>query len=197
MQFIIYRHLCFLSIVRQIIGFFREDSLGVEHQIVALATRVRFPVLPLFCLSFLLSGVKGGPLRESNPWPLAPKARIIPLDQAAFFRHSVSRWLPTHDESRERGMFCGWKPPRSRGSMVERRTPDPKVAGSSPVVVTVFFFFSCLSGSDLVVMMSALHAESRGFKPRLSYSFCENRFGQRIEPLTRYLFVGAVAKPTV
>ena len=24
-----------------------------------------------------------GPLRESNPRPLAPKARIIPLDQAA------------------------------------------------------------------------------------------------------------------
>jgi hypothetical protein len=24
-----------------------------------------------------------GPLRESNPGPLAPKARIIPLDQAA------------------------------------------------------------------------------------------------------------------
>jgi hypothetical protein len=78
-------------------------------------------------------------------------------------------------KSHEQGIFCAWKPPRSRGSMVERRTPDPKVAGSSPVVVTVF---TLLSGSDLVVMMSALHAESRGFKPRLSYSFCKNRFGQ-------------------
>ena len=28
---------------------------------------------------------KNGPVRESNPGPLAPKARIMPLDQQAIF----------------------------------------------------------------------------------------------------------------
>ena len=33
----------------------------------------------------LLTREKQGPVRELNPGPLAPKARIIPLDQQALF----------------------------------------------------------------------------------------------------------------
>ena len=36
---------------------------------------------------------KEGPLRESNPGPLAPKARIIPLDQAANLKNWIFRLL--------------------------------------------------------------------------------------------------------
>ena len=32
---------------------------------------------------FILKREKMGPVRESNPGPLAPEARIIPLDQQA------------------------------------------------------------------------------------------------------------------
>ena len=35
-----------------------------------------------FC-GFVYYGEKKGPIRESNPGPLAPKARIMPLDQQA------------------------------------------------------------------------------------------------------------------
>ena len=34
-------------------------------------------------LSLLTKGYQRGPVRESNPGPLAPKARIMPLDQQA------------------------------------------------------------------------------------------------------------------
>ncbi len=36
------------------------------------------------CCELIIFRIKFGPLRESNSRPLAPKASIIPLDQAAF-----------------------------------------------------------------------------------------------------------------
>ena len=38
----------------------------------------------VYCDSFQKKQ-KNGPVRESNPGPLAPKARIMPLDQQAIF----------------------------------------------------------------------------------------------------------------
>ena len=79
--------------------------------------------------------MKKGPLRESNPWPLVPKTRIMPLDQAATQHISIS----PHDSFSHPDFKCHNCPcVRSRGSMVERRTPDPKVAGSNPVVIKYF-----------------------------------------------------------
>ena len=40
--------------------------------------------------------LKKGPVRESNPGPLAPKARIMPLDQQAILYISKGDFLANH-----------------------------------------------------------------------------------------------------
>ena len=47
------------------------------------AVRLRHEGRENYC-ELIIFSVKLGPLRESNSRPLAPKASIIPLDQAAF-----------------------------------------------------------------------------------------------------------------
>ena len=39
-----------------------------------------------------------GPVRESNPGPLAPKARIMPLDQQAFPGIWLCEWKSNYDD---------------------------------------------------------------------------------------------------
>ena len=50
-----------------------------------------------------LSYIGKGHLRESNPGPLPPKGRIIPLDQGAFNKDNASSGTRTRDTSLE-----GW-----------------------------------------------------------------------------------------
>ena len=40
--------------------------------------------------------MKKGPLRESNPWPLVPKTRIMPLDQAATQQFQLAPMIHFH-----------------------------------------------------------------------------------------------------
>ena len=60
----------------------------------------------LYRLSYTTASGAHGRLRESNPWPLRPKRRIIPLDQSAFavlfIRSSPSELNPSHGPARGR-----------------------------------------------------------------------------------------------
>ena len=48
----------------------------------------------VYCDSFQKK-LKNGPVRESNPGPLAPKARIMPLDQQAILNYVLTFKLIT------------------------------------------------------------------------------------------------------